>query len=208
MPAFQVIWHDTLDVTTGRNETAARRARYLSARDGADARRDRFSSVPQQFSEPLWLLFARRAAAARLVRRSRNLLLARKRRRQRELAVRLAIGASRAVSSVNARGGTPARDRRRNRRSGSRSGRRILLVRSVVDRRAAGHYERRARLARPDLHVAGGVRDRAPLHHRARRSEACASIRRVIRTRAAVGPGAASRGRHAWLVRHAVGFRP
>jgi predicted permease len=95
-PAFQAIWRQALEEVTSPDEPPARRQRYLSRKTALVPGATGHSAVRNEFSEPLWLLFAlvgllllvSCAAAA-------NLLLARGSARQRELAVRLAIGASR-----------------------------------------------------------------------------------------------------------------
>jgi predicted permease len=93
---LQPVWQNALATTTPAAMPSDRRAKFLSRQTALEPGGAGFSRVRRQFEEPLWillglvgLLFAVACAS------TANLLIARGVARRREVAVRLAIGASR-----------------------------------------------------------------------------------------------------------------
>ena len=96
-PEFQVTWGQVLEATTSSRLTAERRARFLGRQTKLMPGARGYSSVRNQFREPL-MIVASLAALLLIVGCASvaNMLLAGTWGRSRELAVRLALGCSRA----------------------------------------------------------------------------------------------------------------
>lgn len=94
---FQVVWRQVLESTIPADLALERRARFLSRETGLESARAGFSSVRNQFRQPL-LVVAGFAALLLLITcgAAANMLLAQSWARSRELAVRAALGCGRA----------------------------------------------------------------------------------------------------------------
>jgi putative ABC transport system permease protein len=94
--AVQPLWRHVLEIITPGAMPADRRARFLSRETALEPGRTGFSRIRRQFEEPLWMLLGLVALLFTVAcATTANLLIARGVARTRELAVRLAIGASR-----------------------------------------------------------------------------------------------------------------
>ena len=94
--ALQTFWPTVLESTTAPGMPSDRRAMYLGRVVSLQSAYAGFSRVRNQFREPLWMLLGLVTVLLGIACASAaNLLLARGAARQREIALRLAIGASR-----------------------------------------------------------------------------------------------------------------
>jgi predicted permease len=94
---FGPVWQSVLGAITDARLPPDRRAWFLSRQTRLISARTGFSPIRNQFQEPLWMLFGLVGLMLAVSCGSAsNLLLARGAARRREIAVRLAIGATRA----------------------------------------------------------------------------------------------------------------
>ncbi len=93
---FAPVWQAVLEATTDPSMPSDRRTMFLGRKTSLQSARTGFSRVRNQFQEPLWMLFGLVALVLGVsCAAASNLLLARGVARRREIAVRLAIGATR-----------------------------------------------------------------------------------------------------------------
>ena len=94
--AFQVVWPHVLEATTGLDEPADRRARFLSRPTGLEPGESGYSDVRNQFRSPVWVLAALVGLVALVAcATAANVFLASALARSRELALRAALGCGR-----------------------------------------------------------------------------------------------------------------
>ncbi len=94
--AFQVVWAQVLEATTGLDEPADRRARFLARRTALEPGGAGYSEVRNRFRAPLWVLASLVGLLAVVAcATAANVFLASALARSRELALRAALGCGR-----------------------------------------------------------------------------------------------------------------